>query len=135
MTDTDTRRPATTSTPLRVLQASAALSVLTLLLQFVTAGRLLPAEPAESLVQIHAAGALVLHVVAFVAVAAAFWMYRKASAPVSLPVLAAVVLAAGFVQAYYGNRDTMWAHIPGAMVLTVGTVWLLIWSLRPTSRA
>ena len=134
MTANTTRRPPAT-TPLRLLQAAAVLSVLTLLFQFVTAGGLLPDEPAESLVETHAAGALVLHVVAFLTAAAAFWLHRKAGAPVSLTVLAVVVFAAGFVQAYYGNRDTLWAHIPGAMILTVGTVWILVWSLRPTHRA
>ena len=33
-----------------------------------------------------------------------------------------------------GGRDTLWMHVPGAMVVTVGTVWLAVWSFTPAAR-
>ena len=34
-----------------------------------------------------------------------------------------------FAQAYLGDRQTLFVHVHGAMVLTVGAVWVLAWSL------
>jgi hypothetical protein len=44
--------------------------------------------------------------------------------------VAAAVFVAGFVQAALGSAGNMAAHVPGALVLVVGTVWVTAWALR-----
>lgn len=121
----DTR---TSSTTLRALQISAVLAVLSLAWQFVTAGQLFPKGGS---VELHSAGAIVLHVLTGVVTIAAGLHWRRTSGPVWPTVLAAVVFVLTFVQAYTGGYDTLWIHIPGAMVLTVGSVWLAVWAFVP----
>ncbi len=48
-------------------------------------------------------------------------------------VLAGLVLLAGITQAATGGRETLWIHVPGAMVLTLGAGWLVGWAV--TARA
>lgn len=134
MTTTQSRS-STSSTSLRILQVLATLSVLTVLYQFVTAGELLPDEPSHSRVELHAAGAYGVHVFTFLVTAAAFWHYRRTSGQVWPTVLAGAVLVVGFVQAYYGNRDMLYIHIPGAMMLTAGAVWIMVWSFGQAAHA
>jgi hypothetical protein len=107
------------------------LSLLNVLFQFVTAGQLFPRGGPEEL---HSAGAITLHVFSGLAAIAAVVLWRKGAAPVALPVLAVVVFLAGIVQAAIGGRDTLWIHVPGAMVLTAGVVWLTVWVFRPGLR-
>ena len=115
---------STATTTLRVLQVLALLSVISVAWQFVTAGQLFPGDE-----DLHAAGAIVLHVVTgLTAVAAAAHWYRTRTSP-AVAVLAAVVFVATFVQAATGGRDSLAIHVPGAMVLTIGAVWVLVWSL------
>ncbi len=124
----------TTRTPtavVRVLQVSTVLAALTVLAQFVTAGQLFPEGGPEEL---HAAGAIVLHVFSGVGALAALYLWWRHGAPRLLPVLAVVVFLAGLVQAAVGGRETLWVHVPGAMVLTAGVVWLLVLVLRPLAR-
>ncbi len=122
------------TTSLRTLQVLATLSALTVLYQFITAGQLLPQESSKSLVTLHAAGAYGVHVFTFLVTAAAFWHYRRSSGPLWPTVLAGAVLVIGFVQAYYGNRDTLYIHIPGAMLLTAGVVWTMVWCFGRATR-
>jgi hypothetical protein len=129
--------PSTTTaatTSLRTFQVMATLSVVVVFYQFLTAGQLLPQEPAKSLVTLHAAGAYGVHVFTFLTAAAAFWHYRRSGGPLWPTVLATGVLLVGFVQAYYGNRNTLYIHIPGAMLLTAGVVWIMVWSFGRTAR-
>lgn len=129
--------PSTTTaatTSLRTFQVLATLSVLIVFYQFLTAGQLLPQEPAASLVTLHAAGAYGVHVFTFLTTAAALWHYRRSGGPLWPTVLAGGVLVVGFVQAYYGNRNTLYIHIPGAMLLTAGVVWIMVWSFGRTAR-
>jgi hypothetical protein len=135
---TRTSAPAATTgretrgrTPLRALQVLASLSVLSLLWQFVTAGQLFPRGGPE---EMHSWGAVVLHVLTGAAAVAAAWHARSTGGPWWPAVLAAVVFALTFVQASVGGRDTLWIHVPGAMVLTVGAVWLLAWSVTAGRR-
>lgn len=123
----DTR---TSSSTLRSLQISAVLAVLSLAWQFVTAGQLFPQGGS---VELHSAGAIVLHVLTGVVTIAAGLHWRRTSGPVWPTVLAAVVFVLTFVQAYTGGYDTLWIHIPGAMVLTVGSVWLTVWAFSSRS--
>ena len=125
----------TTAAPtavVRVLQVSTVLAALNVLFQFITAGRLFPDGGPEEL---HAAGAIVLHVFSGIGALAALWLWRRHGAPLLLPALAVVVFAAGILQAAVGGRDTLWVHVPGAMVLTAGVVWLLVVVFRPLARS
>jgi hypothetical protein len=126
-------RAATTAptTLLRVLQGATVLTALNVLLQFITAGQLFPDGGPEEL---HSGGAISLHVFSGVAALAAIALWRKQHTTTTLPVLAVVVFLATIAQAAVGGRDTLWVHIPGAMVLTAGVVWLLISVFRPLPR-
>jgi uncharacterized membrane protein len=119
------------STPwLRAFQAFAALAVLTVLYQFVTAGQLLPqGGPGQA----HAGGAIVLHVFSGLAAVAAVVLWRRGQASRAVAVLAVVVFLATFVQAAIGGYDSLYVHVPGAMLLTAGVVWLLLASLRTSA--
>lgn len=119
------------STLLRVLQVFAALAVLVVFVQFVTAGQLFPAGGPATL---HAAGAIVLHVVSGIAAIAAVLLWRQGRVTIGLAALAVVVFGFGFLQAAIGGYDSLYVHVPGAMLLTGGVVWLLIASLRPSAR-
>jgi hypothetical protein len=122
-----------TSDPLlTTVRVLAVLTVVNLLWQFVTAGQLFPrGGPAE----LHSAGALVLHVLSGLAAIAALAYWRLRGAPLWPGVLAAVVFVLSFVQAYYGDRSTLYIHVPGAMILTIGAVWVAAWSLTRAAAA
>ena len=124
MSSSTSAASTTSATTLRALQVFALLSVISIAWQFVTAGRLFPGDE-----ELHAAGAIVLHVVTGLTaiVAGAHW-YRTRTSP-SVAVLAVVVFVLTFVQAATGGRSSLAIHIPGAMVLTIGTVWVLVWSV------
>jgi hypothetical protein len=125
---TPTTGPSTTPRPLlRALQVLAGLAVLTVLFQFVTAGQLFPSGgPGE----LHAAGAIVLHVVSGLATICAFFLWRQGRITLGLAALTFGVFVWGFVQAAIGGYDTLYVHVPGAMVLTAGVVWLFLATLR-----
>jgi hypothetical protein len=128
MTRPDTRSTATTNAALpRALQVFVVLTALNVAFQFVTAGQLFPTGGPEEL---HAAGAIGLHVFSALAAVAAALLWRRGAVPAVLPALATVVFAATLVQAAVGGRSTLWIHIPGAMVLTAGVVWLLVEARR-----
>jgi hypothetical protein len=133
MTQTVTTASSTaTPTPLlRALQVFAGLAVLVVLFQFITAGQLLTSRGPDEL---HAAGAIVLHVFSGVAAICAVVLWRQDRVSLRLAVLAAVVFVFTFVQAAIGGYDSLYIHVPGAMLLTAGVVWLLVASLRPQSR-
>ena len=117
--------PTRSTGTIRAVQASAALSVVVLLVQFVTAGQMLADHGGAR--DGHAAGAIALHVVGLLLVVATALHARAGGArwPV---VVSAAVLVAGFVQAALGDAGNMGAHVPGALVLTVGTVWVTAWA-------
>jgi hypothetical protein len=58
-------------------------------------------------------------------------LWRGNAVPRWVATLAAVVFVLTFVQAGTGGRDTLRIHVPGAMVLTVGVVWLAVASFGP----
>ncbi|HEV7727364.1 MAG TPA: hypothetical protein VGO74_10595 [Modestobacter sp.] len=121
-----TRTVTSSTTVVRALQVSAVLTVVSLAFQFVTAGQLFPQGGPE---QLHAGGAVVLHVLSGLTAIAAVQLRRRHGAPDGLAVLVVVVFVATFVQAATGGRPTLWLHVPGAMVLTAGAAWMLVWSL------
>lgn len=111
------------------LRAFAALAVVAVLWQFVTAGQLLP-QGSEGAETGHAGGAIVLHVVSGLAAVAAVVLWRQGVVGVGLTALAVVVFGFGFLQAALGGYSSLYVHIPGAMLLTTGVVWLLVAVLR-----
>lgn len=123
--------PRATSGLVRAFQVFAALAVVNVLVQFITAGQLFPNGGPD---EIHAAGAIVLHVLSGLAAIAAVLLWRQGRVSLATAALAAIVFAYTFLQAYWGGYDSLWIHIPGAMLLTVGVVWVLFTSLRPSAR-
>src|ERR1700712_3251372 len=122
-----------TSDPLlTAVRVLAVLTVVNLLWQYVTAGQLFPRGGPEEL---HSAGAVVLHVLSGLTALAALAYWRLRGAPLWPGVLAAVVFVLSFVQAYYGDRSTLYIHVPGAMILTIGAVWVAAWSLTRAAAA
>ena len=107
------------------------LSVLTLAVQYLTAGQMLPRGGP---VEIHATGAIVLHVVTGLLTIAAALFARAHRAPWWPAVLAALVFVVSFVQAYDGSHTNLALHVPGAMLLTFGTVWITAWSFTRAVR-
>lgn len=116
---------------LYALQALAVASVLSLAWQFGTAGQLFGGDGAA---RAHGVGAIVLHVLTGLLTLAALAYWRPIGGPLWPAVVSALVFAASFVQAGYGARDSLVLHVPGAMVLTVGAVWVTAWSFLHVRR-
>lgn len=112
--------------PIRAVRAAAVASVVVLLWQFATAGQVMSEADA---MDAHGAGAIALHVVGALLVVATLLHARAGGArwPV---VVAAAVFVAGFVQAAVGDAGAMAAHVPGSLVLAVGTVWVTAWAFQ-----
>ena len=121
--DTTVAAPVST---LRPVQAAAVLSVLVLFWQFLSAGRMLVGEDA---VGGHGAGAIALHVTTGLLLVATVLHGRRTQVwwPAAL---AAAVFVLTFVQAWLGSHDAVAVHVPLALVVTAGTVWLTAWSFR-----
>jgi hypothetical protein len=113
----------------RAVQVAAVLSVLALLWQFASAGRLLSGSAALDL---HKAGAYAVHATTLLLVVATF-LHARAGGPRWPVVVSAIVFVATFVQAAVGHAHNLSAHVPGALALTVGIVWVTAWafSRRP----
>ena len=125
----DTTVAAPTST-IRPVQAAAVLSLLVLSWQFLSAGRLMAGEDAISS---HGAGAIALHAATGLLLLATGLHARRTRMwwPAAL---AAAVFVLTFAQAWLGSHGGIAVHIPLAMALTVGTVWLAAWAFRsPTA--
>ena len=123
--------PTRSAGTIRAVQAGAALSVVVLLWQFITAGQMLSENGARDG---HGAGAIALHVVGLLLVVATLLHARAGGArwPV---VVAAAVFVAGFVQAAVGDGGNMAAHVPGSRVLAVGTAWVTAWAFARPAEA
>ena len=121
--DTTVAAPVST---LRPVQAAAVLSVLVLFWQFLSAGRIVVGEDALGG---HGAGAIALHVTTALLRGAAVLHGRRTRLwwPAAL---AAAVFVLTFVQAWLGSHDGIAVHVPLALVITLGTVWLAAWSFR-----
>ena len=112
--------------PVRAVQAAAAASVVVLLWQFTTAGQVMSEGEA---MDAHGAGAIALHVVGALLVVATL-LYARAGGARWPVAVAAAVFVAGFVQAAIGDAGNMAAHVPGSLVLAVGTAWLTAWAFQ-----
>jgi uncharacterized membrane protein len=126
VTRTEAARTSSGST-LQLLRIASLASLVALLWQFVTAGQLVAGT---DLTVMHAIGAGALHVTTGITVIAAFLHWRRTRADQHVLVCAAVVFVTTFVQAAFGGAGNLAAHVPGALVVTVGVVWLAAWALR-----
>jgi hypothetical protein len=69
----------------------------------------------------------VLHVVSGLTMIAAVLVWRGGAA-LWPAVVAALVFVLSFVQASLGDGATLYLHVPGALVLTIGAVLVAGWS-------
>ena len=115
--------------PATALRATSALAVLAILWQGATAGGILMQSHTSR--ELHSAGAIVVHVLTGLTAIAAFLLWRATRGPRWPMILAVVVFAASFVQAALGDDTTMWAHVPGALLLMLGAAAVLVWALLP----
>ncbi|MFR9801108.1 hypothetical protein ACL02T_02260 [Pseudonocardia sp. RS010] len=130
-----TRSPAASPVSpavMTLLRVLAVLAALMIVLQGVSAGEIL--SRSATAVALHSAGAIVVHVLTGLTAIVAFLVARSARGPWWPPIVAAVVFAVSFVQAALGSGGVMAVHVPLAMVLLVGSVAVLGWSLA-TGRA
>lgn len=130
---TTTTAPTRTATPaLRALQVMSALALLVLGWQFVSAGELVASGLRDGL-DGHAAGAVVLHVAAGLAAAAAVW-HRLRGGSTALAALAVAVFLVGFLQAWSGDHAPLTVHVPLAIVTVASSVWLVVASFVAARR-
>jgi hypothetical protein len=128
MTHTQARTAVPGSAVLvRSLRIAAALSVLTVIWQGATAGELLSRH--RGALEYHSAGAIVLHAFAALTAVAAFLLWRSSRASLWPTVLAALVFAATICQAALGDGGILYLHVPLALLLMLGSGWLLAWSV------
>ena len=111
---------------LTALRATAVLSTLGVLYQATTAGRIL--MHSETAVEWHGGGAIALHVLTGLMTLAALWFARESRGPWWPATVSGTVFVATFVEAWYGEGSTLYIHVPLAVVLTVGTVWVTAWA-------
>ena len=127
-----TRSSARAATPTRFdtpLRIAAALAVVAVLVQGITAGTMVSGGDALAA---HGTGAIVLHVLTGLTAIAAFLRWRATGGPVWPVALAGVVFVFTFLQAYLGKGPTIWAHVPGAAVLMLGSALVAAWAFsRP----
>jgi hypothetical protein len=121
--------------PATALRATSVLAVLAILWQGATAGELLMRD--RAFLELHQIGAIAVHVLTGLVAVAAFLLWRETRGPRWPLVVSVLVFAASFVQAALGDDATMWAHVPGALVLMLGAGAVLVWAFvsRPYDRA
>ena len=130
MSHTATGRRTAAPAVVTALRVLSVLTVVVIVWQFVTAGPLVEGSQAADA---HGTGAIVLHVVSGLTTVAAALAWRGGAA-LSLLVVAALVFALSFLQAYLGSNGPISVHVPGAMVLTVGAVLVAAWSFAGVRR-
>ncbi|WP_433784028.1 hypothetical protein ACQPX6_28060 [Actinomycetospora sp. CA-101289] len=134
MSHTATGRRTAAPAVVTALRVLSVLTVVAIVWQFVTAGSLVAGGPGgESAEGLHAAGAIVLHVVSGLSMVAAALVWRGGAALWPL-IVAALVFVLSFLQAYLGSHGPINVHVPGAMVLTVGAVLVAAWSFTGAVR-
>lgn len=116
-----------------VARTAACLAVGVILWQGATAGEMLMRN--GSFFRLHEAGAIASHVFTGLAALAVFLMWRTWRDRLWPTVVAVVVFAASFVQAALGGDATMWAHVPGALLLMLGSTAVLVWTFLPRRSA
>ncbi|HEY2206716.1 MAG TPA: hypothetical protein VGH99_19815 [Pseudonocardia sp.] len=114
------------------LRVFALLSVLNVVLQGVSAGEVLMRN--HTALTLHETGAIVIHVLAGITAVLAALIWFSTRRGLWSVVVATLVFIATFVQAAYGHGRTLYIHVPLAMLITVGAVWLLTWSWTGAGR-
>jgi hypothetical protein len=129
MTRTREAAVATPTSTLRPVQAAAALSVLVLLWQFFSAGQLMTGAAGTGG---HGAGAIALHVATALLLLATVLHGRRTRVwwPAAL---SGVTFLLTFLQAWLGSAGQVAAHVPVALVVTIGIVWVTAWSFWPAN--
>ena len=123
----DVTRGARPAGALQALRVLAVLSTLGVLYQGATAGQIFT-QTEEGAVEWHGGGAIALHVLTGLLTLVAFWHRRTWGGPWWPTVLAGVVFVATFVEASLGHGESLWIHVPLALTLTVGVVWVTAWT-------
>ena len=115
-----------------VFRTVAVVSLLALVYQFATAGQILVETQSAEL--LHWLGSFAVHAVfgLLALAAAAHWWLRRVT--VWPTVVAVLVFALSFLQAYFGHAGALGVHVPLALGLTVGTVWVAAWSFTLGAR-
>lgn len=115
-----------------VFRTVAVVSLLVLVYQFATAGQILVETQSAEL--LHWLGSFAVHAVfgLLALAAAAHWWLRRVT--VWPTVVAVLVFALSFLQAYFGHAGALGVHVPLALGLTVGTVWVAAWSFTLGAR-
>jgi len=111
---------------LTAVRVAAVLTLLSILYQFISAGQLLSGHKmAQSL---HGDGAIALHVITgFTAITLLIhWRVQHTNRWPWMVMV--VVFGLTFVQAKLGDSDILWAHVPGAFLLTFGAIWVAAWT-------
>ncbi|MFJ2112093.1 hypothetical protein ACIOEX_09305 [Streptomyces sp. NPDC087850] len=102
----------------------AVLTVATVVLLFGSAGVLVQDHQAEGL---HGAGAILLHITSgLLTVALGFLAWRGRMTWIGA-VVSGVLFVVSFVQAAYGSGDSLSLHVPGAFLISAGSVGLATW--------
>jgi hypothetical protein len=129
MTRTRDTAVAPQTSTLRFVQGAAVLSVLVLLWQFFTAGRMISGTDALSA---HGGGAIALHVSTALLLAATALHGRRTGQwwPAAL---SGLVFLLTFLQAWLGSHGYIAAHVPVALVVTIGIVWVTSWAFWPAN--
>lgn len=127
------RGPAPKPATLRVLQITAVVSVLALIYQFVTAGQVLAHTPAA--LALHGDGAIAIHIIFGLTMVAAIIHWRLRHGPVWPAVITAAAFVLSFIQAHFGSTGMMAIHVPTAVLLTIGIVWVAAWSFTRNARS
>jgi hypothetical protein len=112
------------------LRVTSVLAVLILVGQGVTAGEIL--GQSRSAEMLHSLGAYGVHVFTGLTMIAAVFVVRASGGRQWPAVLAAAVFVVTFLQAALGSSGVMVVHVPLAMVLLAGSVWVLVWSFAGT---
>ncbi|ASU84189.1 hypothetical protein CDO52_16570 [Nocardiopsis gilva YIM 90087] len=117
---------APTTTFLWGLRVTVLLHAALLVVEFVSAGRILVQD--DSALPIHGVGAIIVHVVGGLQILAAALLWRPGNGPLWPAVVSAVAFGAGFAQGYFGSHLMLELHVPGAMLLVILVTWILAWS-------
>ncbi|MGY1820687.1 hypothetical protein [Geodermatophilus sp. SYSU D00079] len=127
MTRTREHAAPTATSTLRPVQAAAVLSVLVLLWQFFSAGRMMAGTDA---LDGHGAGAIALHVSTGLLLAATA-LHGRRTTQWWPAVLTGVTFLLTFLQAWLGSHGQIAAHVPVALVVSIGIVWVTAWAFWP----
>lgn len=116
---------------LLALRTLSVLSVLNVLYQGATAGQLL--LRVRGSLELHAIGAIVLHVLTGLTMIAAALLWLSARTSVWPTVIAALVFVATFFQAALGDEATLFVHVPLALGILLGAAWVMTWAWLASS--